>query len=75
MSANNFFTFLAGAATGAAVAWLLTSEKGKQTAEELKRRAAEDLGELENTVEDLKFKAEGAAKAAAQTVKEAVGKD
>lgn len=75
MSANNFFTFLVGAAAGAAVAWLLTSEKGQQTAQELKQRAAEGLGELENAVEDLKFKAEGAAKSAAQTVKEAVGMD
>lgn len=73
MSANNFFTFLAGAAAGAAVAWLLSSEKGKQTVDDLKRKAAEGLGELENTVEDIKLKAEATAKAAADTVKEAVG--
>ncbi len=74
MSANNFFTFLAGAAAGAAVAWLLSTEKGRQTAEELKRRAAEGLDELESMVEDVKVKAESAAKTAAETVEEAVGK-
>lgn len=72
MSSNNFFTFIVGAATGAAVAWLLSSEKGKQTTEDLKRRAAEGLGELENAVEDIKAKAEATAKAAAETVEEAV---
>lgn len=74
MSSNNFFTFLVGAAAGAAVAWMLTSEKGKETAEELRRKAAEGLGELENKVEDLKAKAEATAKAAVETVEEAVGK-
>lgn len=74
MSANNFFTFLAGAAAGAAVAWLLSTEKGRQTAEELKRRAAEGLDELESMVEDVKVKAESAAKTAAETVEEVVGK-
>jgi len=73
MSSNNFFTFLVGAATGAAVAWLLSSEKGKETAENIKRRAAEGLDELENVVEDLKSKAEATAKAAKETVEEAVG--
>ena len=72
MSSNNFFTFIVGAVTGAAVAWLLSSEKGKQTTEDLKRRAAEGLGELENAVEDIKAKAEATAKAAAETVEEAV---
>ena len=72
MSSNNFFTFIVGAATGAAVDWLLSSEKGKQTTEDLKRRAAEGLGELENAVEDIKAKAEATAKAAAETVEEAV---
>ena len=72
MSSNNFFTFIVGAATGAAVAWLRSSEKGKQTTEDLKRRAAEGLGELENAVEDIKAKAEATAKAAAETVEEAV---
>ena len=72
MSSNNIFTFIVGAATGAAVAWLLSSEKGKQTTEDLKRRAAEGLGELENAVEDIKAKAEATAKAAAETVEEAV---
>ena len=72
MSSNNFFTFIVGAATGAAVAWLLSSEKGKQTTEDIKRRAAEGLGELENAVEDIKAKAEATAKAAAETVEEAV---
>ena len=75
MSGNKFFSFLFGAAAGAAVAWLLSSEKGKQTAEDLKRRAAEGLGDLENAVEDLKVKAEATARAAAETVEEAVGKD
>ena len=75
MSANNFFTFLAGAAAGAAVAWLLSSEKGRETAENIKRRAAEGLDQLENAVEDIKAKAEATAKAAAETVEEAVGKN
>ena len=75
MSANNFFTFLAGAATGAAVAWLLSSEKGKQAAEDLKQRAAEGLGELENAVENLKNKAEATAQSVVETVEEAVGKE
>ncbi|MBR1538856.1 MAG: YtxH domain-containing protein [Bacteroidales bacterium] len=75
MSANNFFTFLAGAATGAAVAWLLSSEKGRETAENIKRRAAEGLDQLENAVEDIRAKAEATAKAAAETVEEAVGKN
>ena len=55
------------------MAWLLSSEKGKETAENLKRRAAEGLDCLENKVEDIKAKAEATARAAAETVKEAVG--
>ena len=73
MSANHFFSFLAGAAAGAAVAWLLSSEKGKETVETIKRRAAEGLDELQNAVEDVQAKATVAVKAAAETVKGAVG--
>lgn len=72
MSANHFFTFLAGAAAGAAAAWLLCSERGKETVENIKRRAAEGLDELQNAVEDVQAKASVAVKAAAETVKEAV---
>lgn len=72
MSSNSFFNFLLGAAAGATVAWLLSSEKGKETTENMKRRAAEGLDELENAVEDFKAKAEATAKAAAETVEEAV---
>ena len=75
MSTNHFFTFLAGAATGAAVAWLLSSEKGRETTENIRRRAAEGLDQLENAVEDFKAKASAAAKAAVETVEEAVGKN
>lgn len=74
MSANHFFSFLVGAAAGAAVAWLLTSEKGQETAAELKSKAAAGLDQLENAVEDFKAKAEATAKAAVDTVEEAVGK-
>jgi gas vesicle protein len=74
MSAKSFFSFLMGAAAGAAVAWLLTSEEGKQTAAELKAKAAAGLDQLENAVEDIKAKAEVKAKAAVETVEEALGK-
>ena len=72
MSANSFFNFLVGAAAGAAVAWLLTSEKGKQTADDLKNRAAEGLDEIENAIKDFKAKAEAKFKAAEETVAEKV---
>ena len=74
MSANHFFSFLMGAAAGAAVAWLLTSEQGKETAAELKAKASAGLDQLENAVEDFKAKAEQKAKAAAETVEEVIGK-
>ena len=73
MSANHFFSFLAGAAAGAAVAWLLTSEQGKETAAELKEKAVEGLNQLENAVEDFKAQAGAKAKAAMETVEEALG--
>jgi gas vesicle protein len=72
MSANNFFSFLAGAAAGAAVAWLLTSEKGQETVAELKDKAAAGMDQLGNAFEEFKDKAKASAKAAVETVEEAV---
>ena len=72
MSANNFFSFLAGAAAGAAVAWLLTSEKGQETVAEIKEKAADGFEQLGNACEDSKEKAKAAARAAVETVEEAV---
>ena len=68
MSSNNFFTFLAGAAAGAAVAWLLGTEKGRQTTDEIKNKAAEGREEIENAIKDFKAKAEATVKAAGETV-------
>ena len=65
MSANNFFSFLAGAAAGAAVAWLLTSEKGQETVAEIKEKAADGFEQLGNAFEDIKDKAKASARAAA----------
>ena len=72
MSANNFFSFLVGAAAGAAVAWLFTSEKGQETVAELKEKAAAGMDELGNAFEEIKCKAKASAKAAVETVEEAV---
>jgi len=72
MSANNFFSFLAGAAAGAAVAWLLTSEKGQETVAEIKEKAADGFEQLGNAFEDIKEKAKASARAAVETVEEAV---
>jgi gas vesicle protein len=72
MSANNFFSFLAGAAAGAAVAWLLTSEKGQETVAEIKEKAADGFEQLGNAFEDIKDKAKASARAAVETVEEAV---
>ena len=74
MSSNHFFSFIVGAAAGAAVAWLLTSEKGQETAAELKEKASAGLDQLGNAVEDFKAKAEAKARAAVETVEEAVGR-
>lgn len=74
MSANHFFSFLAGAAAGAAVAWLLTSEKGQETVAEFKEKAAAGLDQLGNAVEDFKAQAEAKARAAVDTVEEAINK-
>ena len=72
MSANHFFSFLAGAAAGAAVAWLLSSEKGQETLTEIKDKASAGVDELGDTFEDLKDKAKATAKAAVETVEDAI---
>ena len=72
MSAKHFFTFLAGAAAGAAIAWLATSEKGQETVAELKEKATDGINQLGNTLGDFKEKAKATAKAAVETVEEAV---
>ena len=75
MSANHFFSFLVGAAAGATVAWLLTSEKGQETVAEIKEKASAGLDQLENAVDDFKPKAGAKAKAAVESVEEALGKN
>lgn len=74
MSAKNFFSFLAGAAAGAALAWLFTSEKGQETVAEIKEKAADGIEQLGNAFEDFKEKAKASAKAAVETVEEVVKK-
>lgn len=74
MNAKGLFSFIAGAAAGAAVIWLLKTEEGQQKAEEIKQKAAAGLDGLENAVGDLKNKAEATAKAAVEAVEEKLGK-
>ena len=74
MSVKSLFSFLAGAAAGAAAIWLLTTEEGREKTEEIKKKAAEGIEELENAVENLKNKAEAGAKAAAKKVEDTLGK-
>jgi hypothetical protein len=74
MSAKGLFAFIAGAAAGAAAIWLLKTDEGREKAEEIKKKAASGLEELENAVENLKDKAEATAKAAVETVEEKLGK-
>ncbi len=74
MSAKHFFSFLAGAAAGAAVAWLFTSEKGQETVAEIKEKAADGIEQLGKAFEDFKEKAKASAKAAVETVEEVVKK-
>ena len=74
MSAKGLFAFIAGAAAGAAAIWLLKTDEGREKAEEIKKKAAAGLEELENAGENLKDKAEATAKAAVETVEEKLGK-
>lgn len=74
MSASKFFSFLVGAAAGAAAAWLFTSEKGKETVADIKEKATAGFDQLENAMEDFKDKAKATAKAAVETIEEAVEK-
>ena len=72
MSARHFFTFLVGAAAGAAVAWMVSSEKGKETVAEIKEKATEGFDQLGNALGELKEKAKASAKAAVETAEEAI---
>jgi gas vesicle protein len=74
MSAGKFFSVLVGAAAGAAAAWWLHSEKGQETVADIKEKAAAGFDQLGNAVEDLKVKAKASAKAAVETLEEAVEK-
>ena len=74
MSVKSLFSFIAGAAAGAAVVWLMSTDEGRAKAEEIKKKAAEGLDEIENAVENLKSKAEATAKSAMETVEEKLGK-
>jgi ElaB/YqjD/DUF883 family membrane-anchored ribosome-binding protein len=74
MSTKGFLAFLAGAAAGAAAIWLAKTDEGRETIDQLKKKAASGLDELENAVENFKDKAEATAKAAVETVEEKVGK-
>lgn len=74
MSTKGFFAFLAGAAAGAAAIWLTKTEEGREKVDQIKKKAASGLNELENAVEDFKDKAEATAKAAVETVEEKLGK-
>lgn len=74
MSTKGFLAFLAGAAAGAAAIWLTKTDEGREKIDQLKKKAASGLDELENAVENFKDKAEATAKAAVETVEEKVGK-
>lgn len=74
MSANRFFSFLLGAAAGAAAAWFFTTEKGQETVAEIKEKAAAGFDQLGNAVEDLKDKAKATARAAVETLEDVVEK-
>jgi ElaB/YqjD/DUF883 family membrane-anchored ribosome-binding protein len=74
MSTKGFLAFLAGAAAGAAAIWLAKTDEGREKIDQLKKKAASGLDELENAVENFKDKAEATAKAAVETVEEKVGK-
>lgn len=74
MSTKGFLAFIAGVAAGAAAIWLTKTDEGREKVDEIKKKAAEGLEELENKVEDLKGKAEATAKAAVETVEEKLGK-
>jgi len=74
MSASKFFSFLVGAAAGAAAAWWLASDKGQETVAELKEKAAAGFDQLGNAVDDLKQKAKASAKAAVESLEEVVEK-
>lgn len=64
MSIKGLFTFIAGAAAGAAAIWLMTTDEGRAKTEEIKKKAAEGfesikkktaegLDDLEEAVENL----------------------
>lgn len=74
MSTKGILAFLAGAAAGAAAIWLTKTDEGREKIDQLKKKAASGLDELENAVENFKDKAEATAKAAVETVEEKVGK-
>lgn len=74
MSAKGLFAFIAGAAAGATAYWFLKTDEGRAKVEEIKKKAASGIEEIENAVEDLKGKAEAKAKAAVETVEEKLGK-
>ena len=63
MSAKGLFSFLAGAAIGAAAIWLATTDEGRAKVDEFKKKASEGIDSVKNKVseklDDLEEKVEG----------------
>ena len=54
MSFKSTFSFIIGAAAGAAAVWLLTSEKGREKTSEFRQKAAEGFDTVKNKAKEVK---------------------
>ena len=81
-SSNSFFTFLAGAVTGAALLLLANTDKGVEVVEDLKEKGSEALNngraavlkgldKLEDALKEKRAEQEAAARAAEEEEEEA----